>query len=58
MTMFSWVDGDMRYFIVKRGPLEEGQAVLRQRWIQVVVYLNEDAHMVELDINKPLVADI
>ena len=56
--MFSWVDGDMRYFIVKRGPLEEGQAVLRQRWIQVVVYLNEDAHMVELDINKPLVADI
>ena len=41
-----------------RGSLEEGLAVLRQRWHQVVADVNSETHMVELDIPKPVAADI
>ena len=46
------------YFIATIGSLEEGQAFLRQIWIQIISDINTDAHMVELDITRPLVEDI
>lgn len=49
MMVFEWVDRDRCYFIETRGSLEEIQDVLRQRWLQVVAYVNSYAHMVDLD---------
>ena len=58
MMEFSWVDRDMRYFIVKIRSIEEGQAVLRHRWCQVVVDVNSNYRIVDLDIHQLVAADI
>ena len=38
--------------------LEEIQAVLRQRWQQVISDVHADSHMVDLDIPQPVSAYI
>ena len=58
MVTFAWVDRNMRYFIVKRGYLEEGQSVSRQRWCQVVADVNTNIQMVDLDIPQTVTADM
>ena len=58
MAVFAWVYYNRICFVVKRGYIKDGQAVLRQRQSQVIVYVNEDYQMVNLDIPKPLSSDI
>ena len=55
---FAWVYCNRLYFIATIVSLEEGQNFLRQIWIQVISDINTDAHMVELDITKPVEEDI
>ena len=38
--------------------MEEGQDFSRQRWCQVVAYVNADAQMVDLDIPQPISSEI
>ena len=58
MVTFSWVDRNRRYLIVTRGYLEEGQAVSRQRWCQVVADVNANIQMVDLDIPQTVTVEI
>ena len=56
MVTFAWFDRNMRYFIVTIGYLEEGKAVSRQRWCQVVAGVNTNIQMVDLDIPQTVTA--
>ena len=56
--MFAWFDRDRRYFVVTIISLEEGQAVLRKIWHQVVAYMNSDIDMMDLDIPQPEAAEM
>ena len=52
---FTIVDQNMRYFVVTRVSLVEGEPVSIHIWLQVAAYVNADSHMVELEIPQPVV---
>ena len=54
MVAFAWVDHDMHFFIVTRRYIEEVQDVSRQRWSQLIAYMNTDYQIVDLDILQPV----
>ena len=58
MVTFAWFDRNRRYFIVTIGYLEEGKAVSRQRWCQVVADVNTNIQIVDLDIPQTVTADM
>ena len=58
MIVLVWVDSDSQYFITTIEYLEEDLSVLRHIWCQVYTDKNAYNHIVDLDIPKPLSANI
>ena len=56
--VFAWVYQEMRYFIEQIICFYKGGNILRQIWCEIAADVNDDAHIVDLEIPQPVEADM